>query len=609
MKLRKFNRVLSQVSFLPVLVLGVTSGVLYLQIMNANRTVALVERSDLRIAQATLAAKLIVDEETGLRGYQNTADSRFLEPYHAAQGQLGEVLRALDNAPGSPGPDGVPLHGIAALKDAHAGWQKSFAEPVIASVRAGRPANDPEWNMRGKLQMDFMRSELGAIVQRSERRRSDRIAQWQRQVRWTEFILFGLAIAAGLLIGLFTRSRMRWVSDAYRASLRDLQLRAEEIFESEQRLRTTITSIGDGVITCDPEGRVHLMNTVAEELTGWTQEQAQRLPLEQVFRIVNETTRAAVENPVEKVRRLNRIVGLANHTALIKRDGTEIQIADSGAPIRDKDGVIVGFVMVFRDVTMERRTQDALVAQEKLAVAGRLAATIAHEINNPLSSVLDMLYLMRNGVNGDETEQYMHLAEAELKRVGEIVRAMLGLYRESHAPIVVDLGSTMHDILLLMERRFSELGVRTVADLPPDICVMGFPAELRQVFTNLVSNAGEAAGRGGEVHVSVFADSSASGQRPVKGAVVLIRDSGPGIADHVLSQLFQPFFTTKGENGTGLGLWVSRGIVAKHNGTIDLTSSTEPEIHGTTAKVFLPEGAPPVREPKEVMQAEGGRSG
>ena len=595
MNLRTFHRTLRQVSLLPIVTLGVTAGVLFFQILHANRTVALVQRSDLRISQATLAAKLIVDEETGLRGYQTTGDARFLEPYTKAERELDQVFASLDNPPGTPGPDGLPLHGIVGLKETHAKWKETFAEPVIAAVGAGAEVRDPALNMRGKMLMDGMRAELASVIQRSEQRRGDRIALWHRQVQWTEFALFALALGAGVLIALFTRSRMQRVSRAYRESLDDVSRRAEEIFASEQRLRTTITSIGDGVITCDSEGRVQIMNTVAEELTGWTQEQAQGLPLEKVFHIVNETTRMLVENPVTKVRRLNRIVGLANHTALIRQDGTEMQIADSGAPIRDKSGEITGVVLVFRDVTMERRTQDALIAQEKLAVAGRLAATIAHEINNPLSSVLDMLYLMRNGVGEDDSRQYMQLAESELARVGEIVRAMLGLYRESHAPIVIDLGATMHDLLILVERRFAELGVRVVTELTADVCVMGFPAELRQVFSNLLTNAADAAGRGGEVRVSVYWDSDGTGARPVRGATVTIRDNGPGIDELVLPRLFQPFFTTKGERGTGLGLWVSRGIVSKHNGSIDLTSSTDAVTHGTTARVFLPGGVTGVR--------------
>jgi PAS domain S-box-containing protein len=368
--------------------------------------------------------------------------------------------------------------------------------------------------------------------------------------------------------------------------------RADQIYESEQKLRTTLTSIGDGVITTDAEGQVEMMNTVAEELTGWTQDQARGQSISDVFHIVNEDSREPVEDPVAKVRRMNRIVGLANHTVLLGRNGTELQIADSGAPIRDKRGRISGVVMVFRDVTMERRTQEALLAQEKLAVAGRLAATIAHEINNPLGSVTDMLYLMRTGVSEREQQQYLDMADGELRRMGEIVRAMLGLYRESHAPIQVDLGATMREILLLTERRFVELGVKLLPDLPAHICVMGFPAELRQVFTNLVTNALEAVGRGGEVRVTVAWETADDGQRPRRGATVTIEDNGPGIPQDVLPQLFQPFFTTKGERGTGLGLWVSRGIISKHSGTLDLRSSIDPENHGTLARVFLPVDSP-----------------
>ena len=587
MKLRKFNRVLRQVSLLPLLVLGITSAVLYLQILDANRTVALIQRSNERISQATLTTKLIIDEETGLRGFETTGDARFLEPYSEAQRQLDAAFQSLDKTSGSA-PDATPLRGIDELRAAHTAWRDAFARPMIASVRAHADVADPERNMQGKVMMDAMRGELAGITRQAEERRAARIALWHEQVQRTEFVLFGLAIAAAVLVGLFARNRMHWVSDIYRASLQDLQQRADEIYESEQRLKTTLTSIGDGVITCDAEGCVQMMNAVAEDLTGWKQGQAHGKPLDAVFHIVNETTRQIVENPVAKVRRLNRIVGLANHTVLIRQNGTELQIADSGAPIRKDDGDILGFVMVFRDVTMERRTQEALIAQEKLAIAGRLAATIAHEINNPLSSVLDMLYLMRKGVSEEQSRRYMEMAEAELTRVGEIVRAMLGLYRESQAPIEVDLGRTLHDVLLLAERRFAELGVQVTTELSRDVCVMGFPAELRQVFTNLVSNAAEAAGSGGSVHISVaWADRDGS-PGPGRHALVTIGDDGPGVEEHVLSQLFQPFFTTKGERGTGLGLWVSRGIVSKHNGTIDLKSSTRPESHGTTASVIFP---------------------
>jgi signal transduction histidine kinase len=148
----------------------------------------------------------------------------------------------------------------------------------------------------------------------------------------------------------------------------------------------------------------------------------------------------------------------------------------------------------------------------------------------------------------------------------------------------------LHEILLLLERRLIDLGVTVSTDMPKLASVAAFPAELRQVFTNLITNAAEAAGPGGEVKVSITADSvglDATGKKKLTGATVTISDNGPGIPDDVQPNLFQPFFTTKGERGTGLGLWISRGIVNKHGGTISLESATDEASHGTVVSVFL----------------------
>jgi signal transduction histidine kinase len=248
-------------------------------------------------------------------------------------------------------------------------------------------------------------------------------------------------------------------------------------------------------------------------------------------------------------------------------------------------------VLVFRDVTMERKTQEALLANEKLAVAGRLAATIAHEIHNPLDAVSNLLYLLKDGVTPEESKQFIAMAEGELARVTQISRAMLGLYRESKAPVPVDLKRMLEEILLLMDRHFIDHGVTVSTELKPGVTVLGFPAELRQVFTNLLTNAADAAGDGGMVRVRMFPRVAGvlDGERVEAGAVVEIADSGPGIAEEIRPHLFQAFFTTKGQHGTGLGLWVSHGIVTKHGGSLELKSSTVDGSHGTVASVFLAE--------------------
>jgi PAS domain S-box-containing protein len=584
--LSQFNRILRQVFLLPVIALLLAAVALYLQIQGANSTVRLIQESDAHISQVSRINTLILNEESALRGYENTSDPRFLQPYLDASPRLQAEF---DKMKSLPGLDDVEKRYIDDLIEKHQLWLDAFALPVIATIEAGGQVRDVDLNLRGKSMMDDIRHDLADTTHNAEQRRAARIHLWQHQVHRMEWLLLVLALCVGIFIGLFTRNRLHAVSDAYKNSLDVLGRRAEEIFQSEQQLRTTLASIGDGVITCDTEGRVQMMNPVAVELTGWSQAEAYGKPLETIFHIVNEATRALVENPVSKVKRLNRIVGLGNHTILIRKDKTELHIADSGAPIRDRTDGIAGVVMVFRDITLERKTQDALMANEKLAVAGRLAATIAHEIHNPLDSVSNLLYLMRNGASKEESVQFMDMAEQELARVTQISRAMLGLYRESRAPVMVDLKDMLQEILLLMERRFSDEQVIVHADLPAGVSVDAFPAELRQVFSNLITNAAEAAGPGGKVSVSLRPQPALSINdiKQESGATVTITDNGTGIPEEVQPHLFQPFFTTKGERGTGLGLWVSRGIVTKHGGTIDLASDTGKDTHGTSVSVFL----------------------
>ncbi len=587
MNLSQFNNILRQVFLLPVVALLVVAGALYLQIRNANATVNLIQESDARISQATQIAKLVVDEESGLRGYETTSDPRFLQPFLDAESHVQQEIQNLDNMAGA---DIDQKNDLIDLREEHKTWRDGFAMPVIGQIRGGGKVNDVDLNLHGKVLMDAVRHDLNDIIQKAENNRARRIALWHQQVHTLLLALLFLALGMGVLIGLFTRNRLHSVSAAYRNSLEILGRRAEELFQSEQRLRTTLDSIGDGVIACDAEGRVEMMNPVAMELTGWTQSEASGQQLEKVFHIVNEAAREPVETPVAKVKRLNRIVGMANHTLLIRKDGTELNVADSGAPIRNQKGELMGIVLVFRDITMERKTQEALIANEKLAVTGRLAATIAHEIHNPLDSVSNLLYLMRNGASKEESSQFMDIAEQELARVTQISRAMLGLYRESKAPVQVDLREMLQEILLLLERRLSGLEVTIATDMPNAISVAAFPAELRQVFTNLIANAAEAASPGGKITVSITPQPSgvdATGNKMQAGAIVTIADNGTGIAEEIRTHLFQPFFTTKGERGTGLGLWVSRGIVNKHGGTISLESDTSEVSHGTVVDVFL----------------------
>lgn len=580
------DRILRKVLVVPIVAVLLGACALYWQMHQANRTVALIQTSDLEIAQIARMETLVIDEETGLRGYQNTRDRRFLGPYLIADKQMASQFERLR----APVRNTDAEHPVNDLQTAFEAWDNGFAVPLIAAIEAGANTSDVNLNLGGKHQMDDVRRRIAALSSNSQRQRDAHIQYWRAQVRTVTVALIVVALCIGLLIGVYTRRLMQDVSGAFRQSNNVLRIRAEETFRSEQKLLTTLQSIGDGVITCDVDGRIQTMNDVAQELTGWTEAEAHNLPLEQVFKIINESTREPRENPVAKVKRLNRVVGVALHSILIQKNGAELFIDDSGAPIRDKRRNLVGVVLVFRDITLAKKSQEALLANEKLAVAGRLAATIAHEIHNPLDSVANLLYLMDGQSTPEESAQFLHLAKQEIARVTQISRAMLSLYRESSSPVAIDLKNMLESILLLMDRHFQAAGVSVVTNLPTDLVIQAFPAELRQVFTNLLHNAAEASASNGVIQLAArpCPEGLDSHGRPRDaGVMVTVTDHGAGVPEEIRSKLFKPFFTTKGERGTGLGLWISRGIITKHGGEIDLASSTDPITHGTKVSVFL----------------------
>ncbi len=582
-----FDHILRKVVIVPIVAILVGAGILAWQIQSASATVTLIQTQDERINQTLGIEQLIVDQETGLRGYEVTHDLRLLQPYLNAQAKFPETFRKRrELAATNP----ARQKALDALRSAHDTWEQSFASPLISTIQAGGDTNDVALNYQGKLLMDEIRKRIADLNVTTVHAREVAVEHWHKQVRNTIFFLIACSILLGLTIGLYVRRLIKQVSGAFRQSHNVLRIRAEQTFRSEEKLRTTLKSIGDGVITCDAEGRVQSINDTAQELTGWSETEARSQPLDEVFAIFDETTRQPLENPVTRVTRSNQTVRLQNHTILKRRDGTEIFIEDSGAPIRDKHARLVGVVLVFRDVTLAKRSQQALLANEKLAVAGRLAASIAHEIHNPLDSVSNLLFLMDGVATDEERTHFLLLAKQEIARVTQISRAMLSLYRESKAPVKIDLREMLDSILLLMEVRFQTLGVHVAHDVPGGLCVHGFPAELRQVFTNLLTNAAEASGPGGTVKLAALpqpARNDEDGIHHDEGVIVTVEDNGPGIPENILAQLFQPFFTTKGERGTGLGLWISRGIITKHGGTIDLESSTAEQHHGTTISVFL----------------------
>jgi signal transduction histidine kinase len=234
-----------------------------------------------------------------------------------------------------------------------------------------------------------------------------------------------------------------------------------------------------------------------------------------------------------------------------------------------------------------RQAEKALRRSEKLAVTGRLAASIAHEINNPLESVINLLFLIQRTNNLDEIQEYRRLAEQELRRVTEITTQTLKFYREPMDHASTDIPEVIESVLALYNPKVVSRNVQVEKELEDGTSMAAGSGELRQVIANLIGNALDAMRAGGRLRIRArHAREYVEGER--KGIRISVADTGTGIPAEIRDKIFEPFVSTKGDTGTGLGLWVTSEIVQKHRGTIHLRSSVGPRCSGTVFCVFLP---------------------
>ncbi|NLT22775.1 MAG: PAS domain S-box protein [Syntrophorhabdus sp.] len=387
---------------------------------------------------------------------------------------------------------------------------------------------------------------------------------------------------------------VRLENDDYIVSFEDITERrlAEEALANEkERLAVTLRSIGDGVIATDADGRIVLMNAVAEELTGWRQEEAAGRELTDVFHIINERTRARCESPVDKVLRMGAVVGLANHTALISKNGGELAIADSGAPIRDRDGSIAGVVLVFRDVTERKRMDEELQKMSKLESVGILAGGIAHDFNNILAAVLGNVSLAKMYTKPSDEKVLRRLDDAEqaVLRARDLTLQLL-TFSKGGSPI---LKTTSIENVVRETASFALTGsgVRCDFTFAEDLFPVDIDeGQMSQVINNLIINSQQAMPDGGVITIEA-ANLVATQEmmehgtflKPGSYVRISVRDHGIGIAPEQVHKVFDPYFTTK-DKGSGLGLATSYSIIKNHDGHITLESE---QGSGTTFFIYL----------------------
>jgi PAS domain S-box-containing protein len=579
-----YRKLLFRLLALPIVALALLASLLVYGFRQVQRGARRVDRADQVIAHANNLIKLIVDEETGLRGYMLTRDPVFLQPYHKANKDLDPEYATLFDLVRNNPEQTARLRNMQTFSRA---WQQS----ADAFIGAAVPATDLEPQMlERKREMDGVRAAADDFLSAETRIRADRSFSSLRIDNLTLYGLIALAAILGALLAWEITRLFRKLADTYHGQLKEVKRWGDECYTREQWLNTTLRSIGDAVIACNPVGNVVFMNRVAEQLTGWKEAEADKVPLSEVFVIRNQHTRAIVENPVELVRRTGTTVGLANHTILIRKDQNEINIDDSAAPILDKEKRMIGIVLVFRDVSERYSSERALMRAEKLASAGRLAAAIAHEVNNPLEGLVNLVYLARGEEDLEKVRSHLMNADRELQRIAHITRQSLGFYRETSAASLFRPDVVIREVFDFYSFRAAQAHIILHVNIKTEQEAWGNAGEFRQVISNLLANSLDACQAGNAVCVRVRAAHDPR-DLALEGVRVSVADTGSGIASENLNRIFEPFFTTKKDTGTGLGLWVSRELIEKHGGYLDVRSATTGRRTGTVFTMFLPGSA------------------
>jgi PAS domain S-box-containing protein len=371
-----------------------------------------------------------------------------------------------------------------------------------------------------------------------------------------------------------------------REQLDERQRAARALFESEQRYRSLVTATTSIVWCRTPEGAMESESSSWTAFTG--QSPAQYWGWGWVDAVHPEDREAAMDAWHHALRHEQVY---ENQFRLLHRAGGYRRVLARGAPVRDEHHRVKEWVGTCTDIEKQKAAEDALIRAEKLAVAGRLAATIAHEINNPLEAVINLLFLIQNNSAPEQVREYAEIALTELSRVAQITTQTLSFYRQTSGASRTHMADLVESVVGLFEPRLGAANItvqRRYRCPEPLVCYAG---EIRQVLANLIGNAIDAMPKGGTLTVRAQTSRRWNG-RGADGVRLTVADTGTGISAEVRRRIFEPFFTTKSNTGTGLGLWVSSELVRKHGGTIRARSSTRRDSTGTVFSVFLPTSPP-----------------
>ena len=380
----------------------------------------------------------------------------------------------------------------------------------------------------------------------------------------------------GMVTVLRDVTDLRRADEELRANYEKLRQAEEVVRQDRDRLNLVIENVGDPIVVCDRDAKVALLDPLAQELLG----------TEQTRTALHMRNQAKLDTYITKFT--YSFSDRESSPIQLTHPGTlhEVEYDARSGKIYDERGLVAYTVTVLRDLTAVRRLEQLkmerrMLEMEKFAAAGRLAGTIAHEVNNPMEAIKNCIFLLTDQIKPDAAPVY-DILKAETERVARIVRQMLGLYRNTEQVGNFDVNTVVEDTLMLFSRQLDRAGIRVqreLSELPP---ALGSADQIRQVLSNLVVNAKDSMNGGGTLRVRT----RVARKNDVKEVIrILVADSGCGISRSMLHTMFEPFVTTKGERGTGLGLWIVKGIIENHGGKLRVRSQLD---RGTVFSIELP---------------------
>ena len=351
--------------------------------------------------------------------------------------------------------------------------------------------------------------------------------------------------------------------------------------ESDRLLAAIVESSDDAIVSKDLNGVVTSWNKGAERIFGYTPDE---IVGKSVTLIIPPELQDDEPRILAKIRAGERIDHF--ETVRVHKDGHRIDISLTISPVRDSRGMIVGAAKIARDITEKKRLEATVRVSERLASAGRLAATIAHEINNPLEAVTNLIYLA-HGTRGlpEAAREYLRRADRELARVSHIAQQTMRFYRDSSQPTALLVVDIIDDLLAIYERRLEQKGLAIDRSIESGLVVVASEGELKQVLSNLITNAMDACQESGKLTIRAYGTQHFRTHR--RGVRIIVADNGAGIPVENRARVFAPFFTTKKESGTGLGLWVSKELIEKRGGRLRFRNR-QPASSGTVMSIYLP---------------------